>query len=762
MKNILISAAFFLVGYSIFAQNNTFKFTYMGNDIEIKMERNDVDDFDVHITNLTNDNISKKVILPNDTAVSSFIETIHSKLDGLIKNYKFIINNDLTITLPKDTIAYDNFLDAMQTLPQEEFLKLIKTKIVYIKSKVSFSEYISEISKEGDKDLFENSKLFLFKSKKNAENSSVGIKLFKNEEEIIDVSDEATFYKDFYEKENADDELMKLFLTTEEHAAMIKAGFKVNDRVNLEDFLKKNKGEDDYDFIKNVVATGKNYEVSVKPNIRKNFFNIRVCNTAIPTCSTTHKMEFKIEYADFKSQFTGYLLTKHSESGFTDYDYRLIYDYCKKFNEDAITKEVSKKFNDSISTLLKKIENLEPQYSGILKLNKEGVRIYKITSRIFKNDSIGLDEDAVFVPNYATVRFFNNKAKDIEVIGTLKHKESKKNREFVTRNIRHSIPLRGFINSTQYVKISPNDDDADGYFLNYNDLFHYYPSERTFNFSVRNNDYRIKAGDSVKVEQRRLADYFTAVIFSDFLGLNSENANSLLLAEGRLKVPLWISNVSIWSAFSALRADINATIYNGFDDSSRFMTPVNAPNGVSPNELSTLEINIFDYIKYNNINAGIGLDFLNIELKPLSTEWSFGYGVRYYRAGARYMIQKADADEERKYQLNALTHEISTNFEIRPELNFGADINLGFNWLNARGSLKNIPIVYSKNSNMDDKSVVRIQLNLYSKIDPRNSNDGIYARLGGFYHLGSKDFYPQIMVGYATNLSSFVNKFKKD
>ncbi|MBC8644722.1 hypothetical protein H9W95_13670 [Flavobacterium lindanitolerans] len=80
---------------------------------------------------------------------------------------------------------------------------------------------------------------FFFKSKKNAENGSVGIKLFKNEEEIIDVSDEATFYEDFYEKENADDELMKLFLTTEEHAAMIKAGFKVNDRVNLEDFLKK-------------------------------------------------------------------------------------------------------------------------------------------------------------------------------------------------------------------------------------------------------------------------------------------------------------------------------------------------------------------------------------------------------------------------------------------------------------------------------------------------------------------------------------------
>lgn len=729
----------------------------MGNDIEIKMERNDVDDFDVHIINLTNDGVSKKVVVPNNTTISSFIEMIFGKLDGLIVNYKFVIDDNHTLILPKGTIAYGDFLDSLQALPKEDFLKLIKTKIIYVKKAISFSSYISDIPEGESKDLFENSKLFVFKSKKDAESGSVTIELINNGTEIIKVSDEETFYNDFYEKENANDELMKLFLTAEEHTAMKETDLKANDRANLEDFYKKNIGQDDYEFIKNVVASGKNYEISVKPNIKKKFFNVRVCNTAIPSCSSTHKMELKIEYVDFKVQFMSFLTTKHNEEGFTDYDYHSIYDYCKKFNEEAISKEISKKFNDSISTLLKKIEDLEPQYSGILKLNKDAVRVYNlIDSKMVEQ------EGATFVPDYAAVRFFNNKAKDIEVIGTFKNKEAKKNREFVTRNVRHSIPLRGFINSTQYVRISPNDNDADGYFLNYNDLFHYYPSERTFNYSVRNNDYRIKAGDSVKIEQRRLADYFTAVIFSDFLGLNSENANSLLVAEGRLKVPLWISNIGIMSAFSALRADINATIYNGFDDSSRFITPTNAPNGISPIELSSLEVNIFDYIKYNNVNAGIGLDFVNIELKPLSTEWSFGYGIRYYRTGVRYTIQKTDADEERKYQLNALTHEISTNFEIRPELNFGADINLGFNWINARGSLKDIPITYSKNSNMDDKSVLRMQLNLYSKIDPRNSNDGIYARLGGFYHLGSKDFYPQIMVGYATNLSSFVNKFKKD
>ena len=55
----------------------------------------------------------------------------------------------------------------------------------------------------------------------------------------------------------------------------------------------------------------------------------------------------------------------------------------------------------------------------------------------------------------------------------------------------------------------------------------------------------------------------------------------------------------------------------------------------------------------------------------------------------------------------------------------------------------------------------RLNLDLYSKVSPKTSNGGIYGRIGGFYHIETKDFYPQIMVGYATNLSSFINKFKK-
>ncbi len=136
--------------------------------------------------------------------------------------------------------------------------------------------------------------------------------------------------------------------------------------------------------------------------------------------------------------------------------------------------------------------------------------------------------------------------------------------------------------------------------------------------------------------------------------------------------------------------------------------------------------------------------------------------MRYYRSGLRYTVKNtAGEDYVKNYQLNSLTHELITNLEIRPQLNFGADLNIAYNFLNSRGSTDNIEINFKEDDNIRDRTSVRFQLNLYSKLNPDKSNDGIFARVGGFYHVGAKDFYPQILVGYATNLSSFVNSFKK-
>ena len=51
--------------------------------------------------------------------------------------------------------------------------------------------------------------------------------------------------------------------------------------------------------------------------------------------------------------------------------------------------------------------------------------------------------------------------------------------------------------------------------------------------------------------------------------------------------------------------------------------------------------------------------------------------------------------------------------------------------------------------------------NLYTKLNSKESNGGLYFRLGAFYDFNTYTVSPQIMVGYATNLTSFINKFQK-
>jgi hypothetical protein len=459
---------------------------------------------------------------------------------------------------------------------------------------------------------------------------------------------------------------------------------------------------------------------------------------------------YSTEKTTFKKIANSFIKSINENYAELDEDYMAeLYLMVKSFNEKSTISDAAKPFNRKIDSLIQAIENIETKYSGKLKLNRK-IRVYH------ERDSI--NEGVDFIVEYATIRFFNNKAKEVVVIGQL----SDNSREFIVTNVQFSIPLRSFRNSLNFVPISPNDGDAKQLFLNYNDLFEYYPKDGSSNYSARNKNYRVEADSTVAIEERRLMDYFTAVVFADFLGLNNENTNSLLQAEGRIKIPIWIHNFRKSSFFSSLYADINATIYNGFDDNSRFITPVEIGlDTIDNNNLISATINNFDYIKYNNVNAGMGIDLLNIELKGLSTEWSFGYGLRYFRAGLKHTEVEDGVDEVRRYQLNALSHELSTNFEIRPQLNFGADLNIAMNWLNSRGSVENLDILFNEENDNDKKEVLRLQLNLYSKIDPDKSNGGVYARIGGFYHLGAKDFYPQILVGYATNLSSFVNKFAK-
>ncbi|TGV04777.1 transcriptional regulator [Flavivirga rizhaonensis] len=729
-----------------FTQSVKIQFDHISNEYKVEKISSSNGDTNILITDNKSIGDPKQFVINKTFSQTTFVNKVVEHMKSVSKSYFFQFKDKITLEIPKEKLKYKDYSFIK---PERQTLdKMIKGAIDL--NNKDFEEYLTSIATDSSKNIFTKEEHFKFK--KNSDNKVE----FKNGENTLFIVDnEKNFYDNIYEKfETISDSLKKVLISKEAFNKI--ASLNVNDsyKISLGELYDEILKDSDYTFISNVVLSYPDnkkdsiYNISVRNNHDLKFYNLKFCNENLE-CKKSIKILYSSEKVIFKKIVNSFIKKIDTNFVHLNEDYMAeLYLLVKAHNEKSIIKDAQKPYNKKIDSLVTAIENLATQYSGKLKLNKT-IRVYRKKKPV---------QDTTFKVDYATLRFFNNKAKEIVVVGQL----SNNSREFTVVNYQFSIPLRSFRNSLNFVPISPNDDDAHRLYLNYNDLFEYYPKDESSNYSARNKAYKIKADSTVVIEERKLMDYFTAVVFSDFLGLNNQNSNSILQAEGRIKIPIWIHNWSYFSILHSLYADINATIYNGFDDNSRFITPISvAVDSNDDNILLSATINNFDYIKYNNLNAGLGLDLINLELKGLSTEWSFGYGLRYYRAGLKHTKVEDGVDVVKRYQLNALTHEISTNFEIRPQLNFGADLNVAFNWLNGRGSVENLDILYNQQDDNDKKEVLRLQLNLYSKVNPNESNGGIYARIGGFYHIGAKDFYPQILVGYATNLSSFVNKFTK-
>lgn len=763
-----------------YCQTTNLTIPNLKNEFKVEFKKNISEGIDVHISETDTDTeVIHKLSFKNDDPVTNIISGVYNKIKETTNKYSFKLGKPteeliLEIEVTKDVeVTKENFYDAINS-SEANFIKFLKSKTIFNNDvdKTSFAKYTENITDDGVL-IFENiTTIKLIKT----EDGKINYVDSEKNNPAKEITTENDVYKELYTNYKSENSILSVLFTDDEFKAVKTTDY--NTKINtkkLEEVYLAAMDKSEFDFVNNYeIKNGGekvNYMVSIKSNPKQQNFILKFCDDNYK-CELTSPISSTIERTTFTSKIAAFLKNIDTNYEMDNIDIATLHDRTKNYNETKVIAEKTKEDKEKIDNLIEQIENAETQYSGILKLNKE-IPVYTFLSKrekkkLKKNNELTekelkevwyyqKNENVKFIVTDTTtyIRFFNNKVKDVLIKGHLDDNPTKK---FRVMNVSHSITLRSFNNSKHFVPISPDDNDANGYYININDLFDYDNADKSWNYSVRNKEYAIEPEKAKKIEQKKLMDYFTGVIFSDALGLNSDKPNSLLQAEARIKVPLWIYNFGKSSFFHSLNADVNVSIYNGLDEKSRLITP---ENNNTLETISSLTVNNFDYIKYNNFNAGFSINYYNLELKGLSTEWSLAYGIRYYRAGLRYTFEKDGEDISKDYQLNALSHEFSTNIEIRPQLNFGADINLAFNWLNPRGNSDNIPIVLNKDNDNDDKSILRLQLNLYTKLNPDKSNDGIYARLGGFYHLGAKDFFPQVLVGYATNLSSFVNKFKK-
>ncbi|OUR90788.1 hypothetical protein A9Q87_12610 [Flavobacteriales bacterium 34_180_T64] len=523
---------------------------------------------------------------------------------------------------------------------------------------------------------------------------------------------------------------------------------------------------------------------------------------------TTEKPSNAKRYGEFdksisESEFVGGMISQHKmfkDNELNKATLGKIYHMIKTKNETKIATDTKKRFEDDLASEIDKQMNAKTTYSGQMVLNKkvplylqrikytikktkienkedkesEDVK-YKIdssivyeknwrlrntytpkrTGKFIRIDTVELEVDSV------NVHFFNNRADNITIIGRLSTDEDDKTRVLINRM--YSLPLRELNNRSQTNSFT--DEDGNEYNYYYDDVLDFLPYNK-YNYAVKNGEIKVVADDSVKVKERKIGDYFTGIFFSDFLGLNTNSSNSLIVAEGRIRIPFNLRNIRRNTWFDNVTAYASLNLFSGFENSSRKVTLEDSSDAdeTSDTNAELFTTDNFNLLSNNNIDAGILITPYTFEWKGASTFIHLRYGLRFLRTGVEYNLRTQDSatapvnTELKGFQVFSIGQEAEINFEIRPQSSVGADLSIGLNWFRANGTNKN-DVDFSTTNNSPN---LKVMANIYSLTNSDESNAGVYFRIGGHYNLGSYKVFPQMMVGYATNLSSFVNKVKNE
>ncbi|MBJ6367633.1 hypothetical protein [Snuella sedimenti] len=441
--------------------------------------------------------------------------------------------------------------------------------------------------------------------------------------------------------------------------------------------------------------------------------------------------------------------------------------------QDAQTSALKKEMNDSITNIFEKIENAKNTFSGQIVIN-ERAKLYDkrklIKRRAFIKDKYSNQKyraEIELLIDSVNISFFNNRADNITIVGRLSN--DKKNTKVFTNRM-YSLPLREFNNRHQTNTLT--DKDGNQYTYYYDDILDYLPYKK-FNYAVKNAEIKVGNKDSIRVIERKIGDYFTGIFFSDFLGLNSNNNNNLIVAEGRIRIPWHLRNYGVLTLLDNITAYASVNLFSGFENSSRKVELDDMLDTEENTETNSqkFKTNNFNLLVNNNIDAGILVTPVTLEWKGASTFIHLRYGLRFIRTGIEYNVKTQDTilvnntptvqetlKERKGFQVFSIGQEAEINFEIRPQSSVGADVTFGLNWFRANGTNKNDLGFFTTNNAPN----LKLMANIYALTNSDKNNSGVYFRIGGHYNLGSYKVFPQMMVGYATNLSSFVNKLKKE
>lgn len=448
------------------------------------------------------------------------------------------------------------------------------------------------------------------------------------------------------------------------------------------------------------------------------------------------------------------------------------------------------KSQNYIGRLLDSIESKyeQPRIAGKLKYNKyildtNGLLpLYSDKKNFPINDTAGASKKYAFKPDTITIHTYFNRICDLVVTGDIVDRNKPTEifyRRVAFSNLRHSLGFRElnhdcnpfFINYDTFL-------GKKNFFglLNYKKFKHnklwlnpnfvtYEPTSGAFSYIVANTEVQLSSGDSIeKVYKRSLYDYLSLQIFVDPLGFWNGTASSIGQFEGTANVPFNYKTSGSLNFLSQVNAELDYNYSNTATQTTRYAKIVSLTDGAG-----------------NNVNLINNLDLIrnyyymfNLRVSAISWEMKVFNSYLHLETGFRLWGSNVGKTADSLQTLHRFFFEfVHITWETKPDQPFGFNLSAGVGQMDHLRMGSNI--ILSSNQPefaYTNSFLIPHEINFYCKLSDNNKG-GLFFKYLGFLEInsqnrfstnlnaiynagGSLDYFPLILIGYSTNLSTLV------
>ena len=440
--------------------------------------------------------------------------------------------------------------------------------------------------------------------------------------------------------------------------------------------------------------------------------------------------------------------------------------------------EINERVNEVRTELAIQLENLKRENSGIMTL-KGSVKVPYCDS--IKCSDEQPRKELEFKPKSVWFKTDFYRVSDIRIDGHL-FLNPKDSIPYSLVNTKFGFSIDGLIggNNKRYwieeeqLEINGQTCYNAKFFIG--EILDYQPKEGTFSKFFANQEYEIPSPDSIAIiKKRSINDFISATIFTDAFGFIDEAPNNVLQTEVTAYIPLNRRNFKIWNWLPEMSGTFNISLINGFGENGKFVKPNFVQESKITETVDSLGnpdfdtafvdvgyLNAVDFLRNSDIDFNWRFKVLTLEMKRWSTFFNLELGYRLFRARVDVNIDPVEVETRSKF---IHSPELNLSFHIRPDWILGANVQAGIHYFTTfqRGlpDVLEFEINDIEGDKAENRWVFRNEFNAYAYISSKRKS-GVFFRYRG-YHGFTKfgvrqktQYYPTILIGYATNLAALI------